>query len=56
MEKSKHRKGINLCTDIGLDEKPEEGIIIKLDRVVRDELKRTSLISTINKILRKKTL
>lgn len=55
MEKSEHRKRVKLWTDIGLDEKQAEEIIINLDKDVRGELKRTSLLSTIKRFLRKKT-
>ncbi|HHE8389372.1 TPA: hypothetical protein ACPFIV_005680 [Klebsiella michiganensis] len=55
LDRSEHRKRIKLWTDIGCSEEEAEEIIRKFEDDVRKEMKRTSLLSRIRNIIRKKT-
>ncbi|ANZ05340.1 hypothetical protein HY59_08150 [Raoultella ornithinolytica] len=55
LDRAEHRKRVKLWTDIGCSEEEAEDIIRKFEDDVRKELKRTSLLSRIKYIIRKKT-
>ena len=55
MDRAHHRKRVKLWTDKGCSEREAEEIIRRFDDSVREELKKTSLLSYIKKIIRRKT-